>query len=78
MARALAGLVGFIGLFAAAYLFVHRSTPSLPAFGNDSHLDSSLFGIAIAVLSILLLVNASPRSEPDAGDSLSIDARAQR
>jgi hypothetical protein len=72
MARTLATVVGIVGLMAAAYLFVHRSTPALPAFGNDSHLDSALFGIAISVLSIMLLLNTRPRTEPDAGDSLSM------
>jgi hypothetical protein len=72
MARALATLIGIIGLVGAVYLFLHRATPVIPGFGNDSHLDSALFGTAIAVLSIMLLVNSRSRREPDAGDSLSM------
>lgn len=71
MPRVIAILVGMSGLAAAVYfVFVHRPpAPVLDGLGNAP--DYGLpFGIAIAVVSVLLL--AASRRRHDAGDSLSM------
>ena len=69
MPRSIAVIIGIIGLVGAAYLTFHRSQPALGV--GESQLDGPLFGIAIGLVSILLLASTWRRNpNPAASQSL--------
>ena len=70
MPRLLALLIGLTGLFSAAYLVLHPTTSVVPTLGKLIACDSTLFGIAIAAVSIGVLLASRQHYDPDAGDTL--------
>ena len=71
MPRMLGFLAGFSGLALAAYLILHRAPQSV---GLETPVpDGALFGIAIGVVSLLVLGTTRSREvEPSASASMSI------
>ena len=61
MARTIATIIGLVGLVTAGYLlFVHQTAqPSVREALGLPKLDICLFGIAIAAVSILVIVTAT-------------------
>ena len=74
MPRSVSFIISFIGLVAAAFLIFHPSNGVGEFDIGDRGLDGPLFGLAIGVVSVLVLATAlRPRNdEPDPSDSLTM------
>jgi hypothetical protein len=72
MPRSVTIVISFLGLIAGAYLILHRAE-TVAGLDIDTGLDSPLFGLAILVVSVLLLATGirGPDRDPSASDSMS-------